>query len=107
MEEANRTAPAFARIFKEMILVAAPDKPLARTPKGTIMRKMCLKMYEGEIEGIYRAVDESQGNGIELPRAWNREGLREWLLENAFELLGRSNVDPTTDLFEQGADRCV
>ncbi|KZT27278.1 acetyl-CoA synthetase-like protein, partial [Neolentinus lepideus HHB14362 ss-1] len=39
VEEANKDAPGFSRIFKEMILVTSPEKPLRRTPKGTVMRK--------------------------------------------------------------------
>ncbi|KAI0774940.1 hypothetical protein BD413DRAFT_537880 [Trametes elegans] len=38
-----------------MILVASPDKPLKRTPKGTAKRRICLKMYAKEIEGLYAA----------------------------------------------------
>ena len=53
MEEANRTAPAFARIFKEMILVADPKRPFARAPKGTFIRKQTLSLYDYEIEKLY------------------------------------------------------
>lgn len=36
-----------------MILIARPDKPLARTPKGTIMRKPSLGIYSDDIEILY------------------------------------------------------
>ncbi|KAG6834086.1 hypothetical protein H0H93_012056, partial [Arthromyces matolae] len=42
IEEANKVAPAFSRLFKEMILFTSKDKPLPRTGKGTVMRKAAL-----------------------------------------------------------------
>lgn len=53
VEEANRGAPAYSRIFKELILVTRPDKPLPRTEKGTVMRKLALRAYNDEIEKMY------------------------------------------------------
>lgn len=52
IEEANKDAPAFSRIFKEMILVTSKDKPLARAAKGTVMRKAVLTQYEEEINNL-------------------------------------------------------
>ena len=53
LEDANRAAPAFARIFKEMILVTHPAKPLPRAPKGTVVRKLALVLYEREIQNLF------------------------------------------------------
>ena len=105
VEASNSASASFARIFKEMILVASPNKPVPRTPKGTIMRKMALKMYDAEIEQIYKAVENSKGGDIPPPLAWDKGNIQDWLLTNLNELLGRPNVDPDADLFEQGADR--
>ncbi|KAG6824143.1 nonribosomal peptide synthetase, partial [Arthromyces matolae] len=52
IEEANAVAPAFSRIFKEMILFTSTDKPLPRAGKGTVMRKAALKAYDEEIEAL-------------------------------------------------------
>ena len=52
VEEANRPAPAFARIFKEMILVTSPEKPLPRAGKGTIIRKQATQLYAEEINKL-------------------------------------------------------
>ncbi|KJA21774.1 hypothetical protein HYPSUDRAFT_216112 [Hypholoma sublateritium FD-334 SS-4] len=43
--EADAAAPAFSRIFKETILIAARGKPLPRAGKGTVMRKTALTAY--------------------------------------------------------------
>jgi hypothetical protein len=52
VEEANRTAPAFGRIFKEMILIANLDKPLPRAAKGTVNHKAAVTLYEDEISTL-------------------------------------------------------
>lgn len=52
IEEANKLAQTYARVFKEMILVTPPDKPMQRAAKGTIMRKLVLKSYAEEIEAL-------------------------------------------------------
>lgn len=52
VENANKVAPAWARIYKEMIIVTDPAKPLPRVVKGTVMRVQALKMYEEEIENL-------------------------------------------------------
>ncbi|KAG6329586.1 hypothetical protein ID866_9503, partial [Astraeus odoratus] len=50
VEEANKDAPNFSRIFKELILVTAPGKPMIRTGKGSVMKKATLRLYEQEID---------------------------------------------------------
>lgn len=52
MERANAEAPAFGRVFKEMIIVTNPGRPMARAPKGTPVRKLATKQYEKEIEAL-------------------------------------------------------
>ncbi|KAG6328202.1 hypothetical protein ID866_10887, partial [Astraeus odoratus] len=50
VEEANKDALNFSRIFKELILVTAPGKPMIRTGKGSVMKKATLRLYEQEID---------------------------------------------------------
>ena len=52
VEETNVEAPTFARIFKEMIIVADQDRPLVRAPKGTVIRKLTLDLYASEIDAV-------------------------------------------------------
>jgi hypothetical protein len=52
IEEANKEAPAFSRIFKEMILVTSSEKPLLRTGKGTVAKKATVKLYDEEISAL-------------------------------------------------------
>lgn len=48
--EANAMAPTFAKVFKEMIVVTDPSKPLPRAAKGTVIRRQALTLYAEEIE---------------------------------------------------------
>jgi hypothetical protein len=52
IENANRVAPAFSKLFKEMILITSEEKPLPRAGKGTVMRKLSLQVYNEEIEAL-------------------------------------------------------
>lgn len=52
IEEANREAPAFSRIFKEMIILTSAGKPLPRVAKGTVAKKAAVKLYEAEIDAL-------------------------------------------------------
>lgn len=52
VEEANKVLPAFGRVFKEMILVTHPNKPLPRAAKGTVNRKAAIQAYEQEINAM-------------------------------------------------------
>ena len=53
VEEANKLAPAWGRLFKETILVSDPARPFARAGKGTALRKVVLKTYDAEIKDLY------------------------------------------------------
>jgi hypothetical protein len=52
VEEANRVAPAFGRVFKEMILVTSLSKPLPRAAKGTVSHKAAVLLYDEEIRAL-------------------------------------------------------
>ncbi|KAI9458226.1 acetyl-CoA synthetase-like protein [Boletus coccyginus] len=96
IDEANKIAPAFARIFKEMVLVADPKLPMARTSKGTVQRKATINAYEARINSLALYVGVTHGS-IE-PFAWTTEGVLACTINQ-----GRS-LDPNADLFAQGFD---
>ncbi|KIK73022.1 hypothetical protein PAXRUDRAFT_836338 [Paxillus rubicundulus Ve08.2h10] len=109
VEEANKTSPAFSRIFKEMILVTSNDKPMLRVAKGTVQRKVTLQAYGAEIDTLYDTVEASplSPNGLAGPSAWTSEVLEKWLLEHASAVSHGHHLDSRIDLFAQGFDRCV
>ncbi|KAJ3821631.1 putative aminoadipate reductase [Lentinula raphanica] len=109
VEDANRIAPAFSKIFKEMILIASPDKPLPRVGKGTVARKAALALYESEINEIYAIVESnSGGDSVDPPKSWTAVDVQSWLVAHITDITSNHiSVDPTHDLFEQGFDSLV
>ncbi|KAJ3555779.1 hypothetical protein NM688_g2383 [Phlebia brevispora] len=105
VEEANQLAPAFGRIFKEMIIVTPPSRALPRPAKGTIARKQAVKEFEDEIQNLYLTVENSSGTkDIVPPKSWRDEDVESWLLEHAASVNDGRPVNPAVDLFEQGVD---
>ncbi|KAG2076580.1 putative aminoadipate reductase [Suillus decipiens] len=106
IEEANNGAPAFSRIFKEMILVTRGEKPMPRAAKGTVNKKTALKLYEEEINVLYEKVEGSAraGTDVPLPTSWTTEDVEEWLKVHATAVNADKAVDPDADLFAQGFD---
>ncbi|KAJ7496484.1 putative aminoadipate reductase, partial [Mycena latifolia] len=105
IEEANEDAPAFGRIYKEMILVTEPDKPMVRAPKGTVIRKATIALYREEIETLYATIESSgsAASDIEPPTSWTSHELELWLANHA-SLLAERDICGGHDLFDQGFD---
>lgn len=53
IEEANELTPSPGRVRRGMVICASPDKPFARTGKGTIVKKLTEDAYKNEIEHLY------------------------------------------------------
>ncbi|KAG1799974.1 putative aminoadipate reductase, partial [Suillus variegatus] len=106
IEEANKEAPAFSRIFKEMILVTRGGKPMLRAGKGTITKKATMKLYEEEINALYEKVEGSTRAGIDvpLPTNWTAEDVERWLMVHTAAVNADKEVDPDADFFTQGFD---
>ncbi|KAJ6578491.1 acetyl-CoA synthetase-like protein [Mycena capillaripes] len=105
IEEANENAPAFARIFKEMIIVTQPGRPMVRAPKGTVIKKSTVALYQQEIEDLYNTI-EASGNAasdIDPPPSWSAQDLEPWLKTHASLVSGR-DIRAGQDLFDQGLD---
>jgi hypothetical protein len=125
VEEANSIAPAFSRIFKELILVADYKKPFLRAGKGTVMRKATLDLYAQEVEvlcdvtisdgshtilistGSYSSITASVDAGESVVRLdhWEKEYLEQWIMDQAHELHPNNAISYSVNLFEQGFDR--
>ncbi|KAG6853021.1 putative NRPS-like protein biosynthetic cluster [Blastosporella zonata] len=106
IEEANKVAPAFSRIFKELILVTSDKKPLPRTAKGTVMRKAALVLYDTEIAELYDTVDSNikTAENVAPPASWALADVQTWILNQAADFISGGEVSPLVDLFEQGFD---
>jgi thioester reductase-like protein len=53
VEQANREAPAHARIYQTKIAAAKDQKPFERAAKGSIMRRQTVAAFQDEIEALY------------------------------------------------------
>ncbi|PPQ75729.1 hypothetical protein CVT24_002582 [Panaeolus cyanescens] len=105
VEEANKLAPGFSKVFKELILFSSPGKPLPRSAKGTVMRKAALAAYNDEIEAIYAEVNSSSNTAsVQPPEDWSKEKIQPWLLQQLEDLVPGKSFVPTVDLMEQGLD---
>ncbi|KAF8199438.1 putative non-ribosomal peptide synthetase [Pholiota molesta] len=106
VEEANSIAPAFSRIFKELILVSDYKKPFLRAGKGTVMRKATLDLYAQEVEVLYSSITASVDAGESVVRLdhWEKEYLEQWIMDQAHELYPNNAISPSVNLFEQGFD---
>ncbi|KAF8215639.1 hypothetical protein K438DRAFT_1926187 [Mycena galopus ATCC 62051] len=105
IEQANENAPAFARIFKEMVIVTQPGKPMVRTTKGSVSKKATLILYNDEIEHLYDTIEASgnAGGDVEAPSSWSFQDLEPWLQTHA-SLVADRDIIGGQDLFDQGLD---
>lgn len=53
IERANEHYPTHARVWSSMVLVAGPEKPFKRSPKGSVVRWTTCQLYETEIDSLY------------------------------------------------------
>ncbi|RPB17548.1 acetyl-CoA synthetase-like protein [Morchella conica CCBAS932] len=107
VEAGNEFTDAHGKITsKSMIVVTAPSyKPLARTDKGSLIRKTIVKDFTDKIEEAYK---KSEHEGIEaMPPAGQTEDIRTWLRNMVERGLNLGNDDEWTDqddFFELGMD---
>jgi len=67
IEEANNIQVAHGRVWKSKIVITKREKPFSRTPKGSIMRRTTVQLYEKEIDALYsnEGIGEQLGNLLE------------------------------------------
>ncbi|KAI5857326.1 acetyl-CoA synthetase-like protein [Durotheca rogersii] len=53
IEAANRSAPTHAKLYRDFVIIASPDKPFPKTSKGTVRRGLAIELYEKELELVY------------------------------------------------------
>ena len=104
VEKANRETVAHGRIGPEFISVSNPNKPFARTGKGTIQRGRTTKLYADEIDQLYEKAEKvSYDRQVQLD-----VGSEESLVESITEILDlhihAANIDPDTNFFSAGVD---
>ena len=56
VQEGNAHYYDLARVAKERVLFTTRDRPMRRTPKGTVQRRPTLELYRADIERMYKDV---------------------------------------------------
>jgi aryl carrier-like protein len=106
--EANIHAPTHAKLDQYHVMFADPAKPIKYLGQGKIQRHSTYKLYEGDIEALYRAADEAseQFGSCTLPRLdfSRRESIAGWLELLIAEVTDISIADRDRNLFTSGVD---
>lgn len=55
VEAANQPLQSFSKIDRDMIIFTSAEKLMSRAGKGTVRRKMTVKLYEEELDRLYEA----------------------------------------------------
>ncbi|OSD00953.1 acetyl-CoA synthetase-like protein [Trametes coccinea BRFM310] len=103
IEYANEHAPQHSRIFKEMILITSPLRPLQLNTKGIPRRKIMLKEYNKEIEALYEQAEGSSHSDLPPPTCWDEGSILAFLRAVVHKTLRRSIADDA-DIFRNGGD---
>jgi acyl-CoA synthetase (AMP-forming)/AMP-acid ligase II len=100
VNDANKVAPSFAYLSREMIRVLPRDAEFRKTDKGTVIRAAFYRDFARQIEAIY--ADEQSGTLV-LPRDELFVFLRGEFSRRVLLKQGESFED-NTDLFSLGVD---
>ncbi|KAK7030388.1 hypothetical protein VNI00_014132 [Paramarasmius palmivorus] len=103
VERMNEFAPQHSRIFKEMILITKPTKPLTYTAKGTARRQVALQDYDQEISQLYATAENSTQPEISPPKNWDTTSSTDFVRAVVNKVLPYE-VQDDADLFRHGCD---
>ncbi|EEB88593.1 hypothetical protein MPER_13499, partial [Moniliophthora perniciosa FA553] len=71
VNDANRVAASYSRIFPEMILPTSPSKPFMYTEKGSLRRGAILKAYTSNIDELYKSAEQTVSSNVLFPTDWH------------------------------------
>ncbi|KAK0499795.1 hypothetical protein EDD18DRAFT_1442304 [Armillaria luteobubalina] len=103
VKKINQIAPQHSRLFKEMIIVTKPGRPVAYTAKNTVRRQVTLDNYSEDIETLYKTVEGSAQSGILPPSEWDYTSTHEFVRNVVLQTFPRPIPD-NADLFQHGCD---
>ncbi|TCD63425.1 putative NRPS-like protein biosynthetic cluster [Steccherinum ochraceum] len=102
-ERMNEYAPKHSRVFKEMILVASPAKPLKYTPKGTPRRPVILSDYDTEINALYETLETAVQPHAPKITGWTETSVTRFIRETVEEIM-HASIGDRDDIFQHGCD---
>lgn len=100
IKTANEQAPGHAKLARDRIVIAHPDKPFSRTSKGTVRRGPTLELYKDEFDEMYARADNNVADGDSLTAdQLNYQSLYE-LVKTSFQEVARmEEVSDDADFF--------
>ncbi|KAL8790158.1 MAG: hypothetical protein Q9195_006485 [Heterodermia aff. obscurata] len=104
IEEANRNTVAHGRINKNLILFAKSEKPLMRTAKGSVRKKLTLELYSEEIEDLYKGAEGDAKTSARSSLDLSRPDSVLSSLRNVVEEQTGWKPQAVDDLFKSGLD---
>ncbi|KAI8958908.1 acetyl-CoA synthetase-like protein [Daldinia sp. FL1419] len=105
IQEANKSAPKFGQIPRELVMFVRAEKPFLRAGKGTIQRQLTLQAYENEIDALYERVESGiLVSDLEPITSLTPEGLTPVLTQLFQQALDSRDIDADTDVFARGLD---
>jgi aryl carrier-like protein len=111
VQEANKTAPAFAKVPKSLVLFTTPGKPFLRAGKGTVQRQNTVKAYSNELSEIYSSQEaDLLTEGLTLNTPISPDIIKTFTREIYWQFMGMKDVKYPTNLvdsdnvFEAGMD---
>lgn len=102
VDKANEIAPAYGRLIKSKIAIAAKDKPFEYTPKGSMRRGVIIADYMEEIDHLYSAQEEE--NQYSFPKNETLDKVTETVASMVAGLLSIHRVSHEADIFTLGID---
>ncbi|KAG9185655.1 hypothetical protein G6011_06986 [Alternaria panax] len=103
VEQANREAPAHARIYQNKIAVAKDQKPFKRAAKGSIIRLQTVAAFKDEIEALYADEGYSSDPNQEADIDIALEGKIHAVFSRALPSFHEDTADDV-DVFSLGVD---
>jgi carbohydrate kinase (thermoresistant glucokinase family) len=101
VEEANRTAEAYARLSRDMICILPHDCDFPRTDKGSVIRQAFYKRFASDIENAYDQVAAAAGDLKSLSIL----ELEVFISDTLATILPESKeIERTADFFTIGVD---
>jgi len=103
VEKANLHGPGQARIIRSIILIASPEKSFIRSPKGSVVRKLTLRLYESELESLYsqERVSDNQAGSI-LAATYSLDTIHQFVHSQVDALFPSRAMDATDDFYVSG-----
>ncbi|KAF8216298.1 hypothetical protein K438DRAFT_1796975 [Mycena galopus ATCC 62051] len=99
----NAFAPQHSRLFKEMILVAQPNKPFSYTAKMTPRRLAVIGDYEKEISVLYDTVEDTASLNIPPLVNWDADSILDFV-RHAIHSVVTNSLGDDDDIFHHGCD---